>query len=204
MAFIPTANAAVVTCVYQQSGREVTNNFAFSASTPFDAINCTDLGNSVINGFTEIMAPVFHNSFRLALVRVVAQDSATAPSAEVVPATDVGGSLSGNPMSLNVAMNIGLITGLRGRSYRGLIKHPSTLQTWQSSQRRWNTTFTDAVSLAYISWFNAIVEDFIELPVIPVVISRRTNNAARVAGVATEIAQTRGYIRVGSASRRTS
>lgn len=202
MAFIPTPNAAVATLKYSVSGRIVTSNLSWLGATPFDTAACADLAGAMRDAWAELIAPMFSPAYTLTTISVVAQDSPTAAFFDLSIAADNVGTNTGDTLSLNVCGNVGLKTDTRGRSYRGLLKHPCMFISMLVSKRRWAVASIQAVASNYADYVDAVVAAATGAPQ-NVVISREVDGLPRIAGVATPVTFYQGYERVGSISRRT-
>jgi hypothetical protein len=202
MAFIPTVNAAVAVLKYAVAGRIVTSTVSWLGSVPFDTTRLADLASNMRDAWSELLIGAFTPAYTLTEISITAQDSETAPFFDLVVSADNVGTAVGTPQGANVCVNVGLKTGSRGRSYRGVIKHPSTITEHLATKTRWDSTYLGFMQSSYSDYISAVRSAVMGAPN-HVVISRETDGAPRVAGVATPVTFYNAYPRVGSLPRRT-
>lgn len=183
MAFIPVADTLMLELRQSLFGQRIENTFGFRLTGGWSPAQLTALMNGMLLWWTNELAP--HLSADISLRELVATDlsSSTGPvvtQAAPIPNPDGGvgfGSLPGN-----CGLCVSFRTNARGRSFRGR-NFVAGLPETEVTGNTVSPTLVNNIQTAY----NEIIIGGAQGAFEWVVISRFSNNAPRVAGVATQI-----------------
>lgn len=182
MPFQPVPNTALIEWVYMVAGQIVENTYHMRSDVPFTAPELVTAAPDLYNWWGAELAPTISFDVTLLRVELKALDSDTAPFYVYTPGALAVGGAGVAAAANNVAFCIKHTTALSGRSGRGrwyLVGIPSTLVV--------NSAISLAQAALYTSAFPELDAVIATLGHLPVVVSRRTNNALRPTGITNEV-----------------
>lgn len=183
MAFIPVPETVEVEVRMQLAGQRIENTLYFSKSGGWDIASATTLGNDVLVWWATLYNQELAND--LELIEVVVSDLDVVDSFQVslpAPTPHPRGVNTSDALPSNVALCISFRTPFRGRSFRGR-NYISGLPAGSVVGNVVSTTVADAMQSAY----ETLPFSTTSAGGTWVVVSRFTDNAPRVTGVATPI-----------------
>lgn len=182
MPFIPVPNTVMAEIRMSMDFQRVENTLYFEFGLPPTPANLVSLGNDLLNWYSTLMAP--QQGLGVALREIFLTDltSVTGGTFTQTPPSLITGSQVGEMLPNNVALAVSFRTAFRGRSFRGRNYFLGLVD----SQVAQNTVTAGALA--------AITNIYQQLPASLggsgstwVVVSRFTNNAPRVTGIATPV-----------------
>lgn len=183
MEFVPFEDVAKVELVYSMENQIMENVLYYSFSYGWSVPNMT--------GFASTMQSLWDAQMKarvtaqLSLTKIIITDMTTESSPKVEHAVSpaIAGTAAGDALPANCAAEITLVTGLRGRSYRGRIYVPGVPDT-SATGSSWNAGFITSLSGAFGNFISVIYgAGSAHL----VVASRVHNKIVRTTGVASEV-----------------
>jgi hypothetical protein len=182
MAFIPVPNVVLAEIRMTLDFQRVENTLYFefpAAPAPSDLVN---LGDDLLAWYTALMAPLQSSFVALREIYLTDLTSSTGPTHSVSPATLVTGGITGEVEPSNVTIATSFRTNQRGRSFRGR-NYFVGVAAAQLAQN----TFTPAFITSLKNVYDQLPASLPLSDATWVVVSRFSNNAPRVAGIATPV-----------------
>lgn len=183
MEFVPFTDVAKTELVYSMENQIMENVLYYYFSFGWSVPNMTGFAGTLQTLWdTQMKARV---TAQISLVKIIMTDLTTESSPKVEHAVSpaIAGTAAGDALPANCAAEITLVTGLRGRSYRGRIYIPGVPDT-SATASSWNAGFITSLSGAFA---NFITVTYGAGGAKLVVASRVHNGAVRAAGVASDV-----------------
>jgi len=196
--FIPFANCAEVVCQGTLASQDVLLTNGVRKASPFAGTDLDDIADIFANWLTGTLLPILCDDLSMIFVKVsdlTTQFSPVAVSVTGLPAT---GSVSGSPLTNNVAAVISYKTAQRGRSFRGRNYVPGAPVGSLQTATELTSTFVTNLVAAYAGLGVSLASANFD----HVVLSRQENNVIRTTGVATLIQDYIGRTALGTQRRR--
>jgi hypothetical protein len=182
MVFIPVPNAAEVLMNFTWNGEQVKMVFGVGWEAEPDSAAMLDIADDFDTWHNTNLKAAQTTEITLDSIDVIPQWDNTAPSVTKILTTPRPGTATGDSVPNNAAPCITLLTGLRGRSYRGRKYIPGYPET---------NVDGSLVGLSNLSALLTIMGAIVPLlsadDAALGVISRQLNNVARVIGVITAV-----------------
>jgi len=182
MPFVPVPNTALAEIRMTLDFQRVENTLYFEFPAPPAPSDLVNLGDDLLAWYIALMGPLQSAFVSLREIYITDLTSATGPTHSKVPATAVGGSITGAVMASNVSIATSFRTAQRGRSFRGRnyfvgvagaqVSQNTFLPAFVTSLKNVYDQLPASLPLSGATW---------------VVVSRFTNNAPRTTGIATPV-----------------
>lgn len=182
MPFIPVTNVALCSLRGTVNGRNVSVDQSFLGGGAWTDITLNDLAEVVYNNYTTNVMPVLSEAFTMDSVHAVDLTTEFSGYGDYYPAGGISGGIAGDCMPNSIAMVVELTTGIRGRSYRGRTFWPG-VPVEKVTGDLFDSDWSASVAAAQATAATGIDVNAAVL----VVVSRYTDGAARLTGVATPI-----------------
>lgn len=187
MPFIPVPQCIQVNVRAELLGIPVENvlNFTVIGSPPVLPGAVQLAAETIGDAWIEFMLPTLQQNYSLLTVYASAQDISTGPTFEWTAPPNSDGAITGEALPGQNALVLTHRTALRGRSYRG-----RTYICGLGEAQTQGNNVLDASGDAILEGFSSVITAIQELNYFFVVVSRYTNGAPRLAGVATPVLST--------------
>lgn len=177
MPFIPVPNVAMVELFYRQDDQSLENTLYFENENPWSITGLEQLCVEITSWWGTSYAPITTNQVSLVTVKATSLESDTAPAFE--RPTLIAGGLAQPAEPNSVTLAIKFLTGGRGRSSRGrnyiVGLHVDAVT---------NNEVNPVHAAQYLDAYLELLDVTVITNGVWVVVSRFTDNAPRVTGIA--------------------
>lgn len=182
MAFIPVPNTVMVEMIQVFKANRYENTLYFKRATPWDDASMTSLGADLATWWDTQLGSQLSDQLSLDMIKLTSLESETANFQEFTDGLPQSGGSATDPLPPQDSMVVTFKTNVRGRSFRGRNYLVGFVESMQSGGE-WNTTIQGEIETAIAGLVTVATDNDCEW----VVVSRYTNNAPRVTGIATPV-----------------
>jgi len=183
MAFIPVPGVVQVELIYQWDSQTVETVLHYDADDPIDSTEYAAMGAQLVTLWNANLKGAISTPVTLTQIKFTDLSADIGPVLNYSTGLPLVGTLTGPSLPNNCALVITKRTPLRGRSYRGRIYHPGLGEADVTANAVAAARVT-ALLTAYgaLRTFTAGAKNYYMC-----VVSRYTDNAPRVTGIATRV-----------------
>lgn len=182
MPFVPVPNVVAAQMLYTQQGQFVENVLHIQFPAPPTPTSMSTVAAALVTSHGAHLKTA--QATTVSLVRIIMTDlsSVNAGGIEYTTGLPIAGTSGGTESPMNVTLAIKLLTGFRGRSYRGRLYHVGLVEGAYTGSTMIPATLTSIKNV-----YDALRSDIAAIPggYSLVVVSRRENKNWRITGVAT-------------------
>jgi hypothetical protein len=183
MGFVPFPNGVRADMVYQLEGSVVVNSLHYAMDEDPDETAMLDLADAIIDTWVTYLRQSFTNGITLQFVRVTDLHAEYAPSVERPVTSNGSGEGTGDSVPANCALQLGLKTAYRGRSYRGRV-FLAGLQETNVTRSAWQPSLITQIQTL---WLHMLSHETAVGPAVLCVASRIQGGVERTTGVLTPV-----------------
>ena len=197
MPFIPVPNGVQCNVRMRLHEQQIENVLWFKAAVPIDTTVLQSIAVAVGNKYSATILPLLSTNLTMVEVFCVDMESDSGGVYSNAPATPPGGGVTGEALPNNCALCLTLVTGLRGRSYRGRVYVPALPES-ETSGNDVSSVLVNSLVTAYTGMITVVPSTL----AVWSVCSRRHNKVERPSGVLTPIVTVKATDNVVDSQRR--